>query len=338
MAETVKTRLDPTPSEDGIKPEKKGTGKKIIAGIAALGVAAAGVVGFNSINDDKEAPLGSGPIAEAPANPGTESSNESISEISPEILQAFEAISVSQAEQESGVTAEQIREYVKDPANTPFLKYLKYEAALSKNQRPSENVKDPFAIEAWAALDESNTRLLQQLLSEKKITPEILFDLYKWYRDNMEQIKIYLARPDLLGSERDMLNYAQFSQVVIARIIEMVVSGEIKLENKYDEKVDSRVKELCVEYYGSEEAVIERWGESPVGQTFIPTVENGELNMNSPYSVYQYVETFGELMSIGKIGPYQAKALQGANLYIEELKDNTGPSDVFKFLDRIPEQ
>ena len=337
MAETVETRLNPTPSEDSKKPDKKRPTKKIIAVIAAL-VVAAGVVRFNSINDDKEAPLGNGPVAEAQANPGTESSNESISEISPEILQAFEAISVAQAEQESGVTAEQIREYVKDPANTPFLRYLKYEAALSKNQRPSENVKDPFAIEAGAALDESNTKLLQQLLSEKKITPEILFDLYKWYRDNMEQIKIYLARPDLLGSERDMLNYAQFSQVVIARIIEMVVSGEIKLENKYDEKVDSRVKELYVEYYGSEEAVIESWGESPVGQTFIPTVENGELNMNSPYSVEKYVETFGELMSIGKIGPYQANAFQGANLYIEELKDNAGPSDIFEFLDRIPAQ
>lgn len=334
MAETVKTRLDPTPPEDGIKPEKKGTGKKIIAGIAALGVAAAGVVGFNSINDDKEAPLGSGPVAEAPANPGTGSSSESISEISPEILQAFEAISVSQAEQESGVTAEQIREYVKDPANTEYMQYLRDGGIPDINFRPSPEIDDPFALEAKIALDDTNLKLLESLLQEKRITPERLLELYNWYRDNMEQIKIYLAQPDLLENEKEMLKYAQFSQVVIASIIEKVVSGQIEILNEYEEKVDPRIEELYIYQYGSEDRIISYFSISPIGEVFMPTINNGSLDMSLSLDVesYPYCRAFSEHLSYGTFGPYQAHPLVGINVPIERRLGK--PDDIFNFLER----
>lgn len=279
---------------------------------------------------------GGGPAAESITSSQGQS-EESSGVISSETLKALGAISVAQAEQESGVTVDQIRSYVSDPSNTPYLEYLRNEATMTDSQRPSANTEDPYAIEAKAALDDTNLKLLESLLQEKGITPERLLELYNWYQTNMEQIKAYLSQPDLLESERDMLYYAQIAQVGLASISEKVVSGKIKLQNQYDAKEDPRVEKLYVEYYGSEERVIQRFGSSPIGKTFIPTIENGNLDTNINYDVSEYNIPFGELMSYETWGPYEADASSGANVNTERERINSSEA-VLVFLRRIPAQ
>ena len=280
----------------------------------------------------------SGPAAESTSTT-QEQNQESSDVINPATLVLLKTISVGQAEQESGVTAEQIREYVKDPTRTPYLTALKDvtdEVAVHESARPPDEAVDPFAVEAKVALDDSNSELLESLLREKRITPERLLVLYNWYQSNMEQIKTYQSQPDREYNEKDILNYTQFSQVVIARIIERVASGEIELKNKYEEKVDPRVRDLYVEYYGSEERVLERFGGSPIGQTFMPTIKDGVLDMTLAYDVEAYTLLYGELMDYETIGPYQADPFVGANIYFEQQRQ--WPVDVYYFLERFPAQ
>ena len=282
---------------------------------------------------------GSGGPAAEPTTSSQGQTGEVSDAISPDILQAFEAISVAQAEQESGVTSEQIREYVKNPAYTEYMQYLRSGGIPDITLRPSPELVDPFALEVKIALDDTNLKLLESLVQEKRITPERLLELYNWYQANMEQIKIYLAQPDLLESEEEMLKYAQFSQVAIASTIEKVVSGQIEILNEYEEKVDPRVEELYLYQYGSEDEVV-RWnfGNSPIGKVFMPTLSNGRLDKSLPLDVesYPYSWAFSEHLSYETFGPYQANPSVGDNVSIERRREK--PDDIFDFLERFPAQ
>ena len=315
MAETIKTRLDPTPPEDGKKPTKKESKNKFIAGITAIGVGvvAAGVLGFNLTNDDKEAPLGSGPVAEAPAEPGSGENNTGTTvDIDPATLEALKAISVEQAEINSGTTVEELSEGL-DPYNTELIQYL-----ISSGSDPdSFKYGDPMWNQLEIILNAyqmDDYGKLQDLVNHVELTPEDTLQVNNFYTANQVEIMKRLSEYQNSGDviKTDLFKLGSAGQIASSIVSEAFVNGRIYPPRLDNATQDTRLRDALKSGLSAES--FNEYGDVDFDKVSVLIIdENGNIDTSGELDLKKMNTTLLQGITKGTILVFKSSRVSGFN-------------------------